>query len=120
MEKENMELEQVLTSHAKKYPQMRPCDGVKLIFQNEFGGGHLITDRRKALERLRKEYDEVSKTNGGTLLEEIGNGLVRVRLEALRPEQYSLEELCEDEIQALFYHFFNYCIYIHNKRILLQ
>jgi len=104
MEKENMELEQVLTSHAKKYPQMRPCDGVKLIFQNEFGGGHLITDRRKALERLRKEYDEVSKTNGGTLLEEIGNGLVRVRLEALRPEQYSLEELCEDFTRSASLH----------------
>lgn len=32
------ELCQVLADHAKRYPLMAPCDVVKLIFQNEFGG----------------------------------------------------------------------------------
>ena len=33
-------LEQILQDHARKYPKMEPTDAVKLIYQNEFGGGH--------------------------------------------------------------------------------
>ena len=36
------ELKQILQEHAKRYPLMQPRDVVKLIYQNEFGGGHLI------------------------------------------------------------------------------
>ena len=43
------ELEKILQDHAKRYPQMEPTDGVKLIYQNEFGGGHLIKDENACL-----------------------------------------------------------------------
>ena len=36
------ELEAILKIHVKRYPLMQPTDAVKLIYQNEFGGGHLI------------------------------------------------------------------------------
>ena len=51
------ELEQVLKSHAEKYPAMQPVDAVKLIYQNEFGGGHLIRDEEMFLNYLRQEYE---------------------------------------------------------------
>lgn len=42
----------ILDYHAKKYPLMRPADAVKLLYQNEFGIGHLISDTTHFLERL--------------------------------------------------------------------
>ena len=49
------ELEQILREHAKRYPLMQPTDAVKLIYQNEFGGGHLIRDEQACLNYLRRE-----------------------------------------------------------------
>ena len=33
------ELDQILREHAMRYPKMQSTDAVKLIYQNEFGGG---------------------------------------------------------------------------------
>ena len=38
------ELRAILIAHAKRYPLIQPTDAVKLIYQNEFGGGHLIRE----------------------------------------------------------------------------
>ena len=43
------DLKQILISHAARYPLMEPTDAVKLIYQNEFGGGHLIRDTEACL-----------------------------------------------------------------------
>lgn len=78
------ELEEVLRSHAQHYPLMQPMDAVKLIYQNEFGGGHLIQDEESCLRYLRREYDSVTKDAAVSLYEPIGNGIVRVNLAAVR------------------------------------
>lgn len=88
-----MELERILTLHAARYPKMEPTDAVKLIYQNEFGGGHLLRDEEKALAFLRREYETVEKTGAGALYEEIGNGILRVSLAAL--EEADFEKLAE-------------------------
>ena len=85
------ELERILREHAKRYPLMQPCDAVKLIYQNEFGGGHLIRDEQACLNYLRREYAAVEKDPTALLYEDIGNGIVRVNLTALKEED--LEEL---------------------------
>ena len=77
------ELERILRQHAKRYPLMQPTDAVKLIYQNEFGGGHLIRDEQACLNYLRREYDSVEKDPDMPLCEEIGNGISRVNLAAL-------------------------------------
>lgn len=77
------ELEQILRAHAARYPKMQPSDAVKLIYQNEFGGGHLITDKNAALAYLRSEYATTRKDLSVPLYEDIGNGIVRVHLAAL-------------------------------------
>lgn len=87
------ELTQILTAHTEKYPRMLPQDAVKLIYQNEFGGGHLITDTESSLTRLRAEYAGVEHDPDMPLLENIGGGMVRVMLAALDTEKYPLEAL---------------------------
>ena len=49
------ELEIILKEHAERYPQMQPADAVKLLYQNAFGGGHLIQDAQACLNNLRRE-----------------------------------------------------------------
>ena len=85
------ELEQILREHAKRYPLMQPTDAVKLIYQNEFGGGHLIRDEEACLNYLRREYTSVAKDPTVPLYEDIGNGIIRVNLAAVKPED--LEQL---------------------------
>ena len=76
------ELEQVLRRHAARYPLMQPTDAVKLIYQNEFGGGHLIQDEESCLSFLRAEYEKVEKNPHMAPYETLGNGIVRMHLAA--------------------------------------
>ena len=85
------ELKAILITHAKRYPLMQPTDAVKLIYQNEFGGGHLIRDEQACLNYLRREYTSVAKDPTVPLYEDIGNGIIRVNLAAVKPED--LEQL---------------------------
>lgn len=81
------QLEQILRMHAASYPQMQPMDAVKLIYQNEFGGGHLVTDRAAALRYLHREYETVKQDPAAALYEDIGNGIVRVNLAAVKKDE---------------------------------
>ena len=92
------ELRAILIAHAKRYPLMQPRDAVKLIYQNEFGGGHLIRDEQACLNYLRREYAAVEKDPTALLYEDIGNGIVRVNLAAVKPE--NLEQLGRDFIRS--------------------
>ena len=80
-------LEQILQDHARKYPKMEPTDALKLIYQNEFGGGHLIRDPQAALDYLRREYAAVAHNAAAPLCEDIGGGILRISLAALPETQ---------------------------------
>ena len=92
-------LSDVLRYHARKYPIMSPADAVKLIYQNEFGGGHIISDEKKCLEYLISEYRRVPQTSG-RVTEDIGGGIVRVELSALDSHGITTEELCNVFIRS--------------------
>lgn len=94
------ELEHILRRHAALHPRMRPCDAVKLVYQNEFGGGHLVTDPAGSLDRLRSEYAAVRTSPALKALEPIGNGVVRVMLAGLDTSSYSLEALNADFVRS--------------------
>ena len=83
----------ILLAHAARYPQMEPGDAVKLLYQNEFGGGHMISDTEKCLAFLQKEYAVLSPDPGIPLLEDIGNGFFRVNLAPLDAHGITPEEL---------------------------
>ena len=96
------ELRAILIAHAKRYPLMQTTDAVKLIYQNEFGGGHLIQNEQACLNYLRREYADLEKDPTVPLYEDIGNGIVRVNLAALREED--LEQLCKAFIDSAAKH----------------
>ncbi len=91
-----IELIDVLSRHAEKYPLMQPCDVVKLIYQSEFLGGHMIKSPEQSFLRLTDEFEHVEKTPGAELFEYIGNGVSRVNLSPLDPEKYPLSQLNRD------------------------
>lgn len=88
-----MELYEVLEYHGKRYPAMTPVDAVKLLYQNEFAGGHMIPDGETSLVRLRQEYASVEQNSALPFAEPIGNGIVRVHLGALSQRGLSVEAL---------------------------
>ncbi len=78
-----MNLKDILILHFNIYPEMRPQDAVKLVYQNEFGGGHMIKDKAESLKHLIREL-EVTPTNPALPFSHpIGNGLVRINLPTL-------------------------------------
>lgn len=81
------ELKKILREHGARYPQMQPTDAVKLVYQNEFGGGHLIRDEQACLDYLRREYASVEKDPSAPLYEDIGNGIIRVNLSAVKEDE---------------------------------
>ena len=96
------ELETILRCHAQRYPLMEPTDAVKLIYQNEFGGGHLIRDPEAVRQFLYREYGDISKDPAQPRLEPIGNGLVRVNLCSLNETE--LDALATEFIRSAAVH----------------
>ncbi len=74
----------ILINHYKKYPQMQLGDFYKLIYQNEFAGGHLIEDIKSSYKYLEEEFNSLNKRyKPDSMFEDIGNGLVRIYLNSL-------------------------------------
>lgn len=67
------------------YPDMECADYFKLIYQNEFGCGHMVKNPSEAEASIKEEYEAV-KADASSLTpklrtEAIGNGLCRVHLD---------------------------------------
>lgn len=77
---------------------MEILDAVKLLYQNEFGGGHMIKDESASLRRLQEEAQKRNQERAGAgngaagtgnregfgLWEPVGNGLGRLSLDILK------------------------------------
>jgi uridine kinase len=73
-------------------------DFYKLIFQNEFAGGHLIADENNSLYHLTNEFNRIKNQKSlERIFEDIGNGLVRLYLSSL-----SLSEINISTINRFF------------------
>ncbi len=88
-------IKSALNLHATKYPKMRPTDAVKLVYQACFGPGHIILDKERAFEYLKREYEATRPRETAPLCEPIGGGVLRVNLAALDPNGISIDELFE-------------------------
>lgn len=98
------ELCHILLDHAKRYPLMEPCDAVKLIFQNEFGGEHLISEPNATLAWLRAERASTPSDPEAAPVEDIGNGMVRISLAALESSDRALRVLNRDFFRSAQLH----------------
>ncbi len=79
-----MELRGIILQHNCIYPRWQVMDLVKLIYQNEFGPGHYISDSEASLERLRAEIKGLPQNEEGPLFVDLGNGFGRLHLDAAR------------------------------------
>ncbi len=78
-------LAEVMRAHAARYPLMEAQDWYKLIYQGEFGGGHLIADADAARKRFMDEWEKAGPSSPDELLEEpLGSGLSRIHLRPAR------------------------------------
>lgn len=76
---------EIIKAHLEAYPQMQIQDISKLLYQSEFGGGHLIADADRSLERIKAEYEQMTDEEKVQPLkyEKIGDGMYRVYLSCL-------------------------------------
>ena len=73
---------------------MEVTDIIKLVYQNEFGGGHLISNPENSLRYLKKECDELTFFNDEEY-DDIGNGLIRYNLSFLKNDEAKIVNLNE-------------------------
>ncbi len=90
-------MKRILSLHAQRYPLMEPWDYVKLLYQSEFGPGHLV-EEGDVLPGLQAEFI-MAKGIGYAppyLSEAIGGGLCRFHLDPhrLSPEDLPLLARC--------------------------
>jgi uridine kinase len=82
---EKSELKNLLLRQFKLYPEMRARDVVKLLYQSEFAGGHLIENKTQSLDRLKEECASLKQSLvAEEAFEDIGNSLCRLNLRALK------------------------------------
>ena len=93
-------LEQILKNHAHSYPKIQPQDAVKLIWQNVFGSGTLRRDPASYRCALMHEFEDTQTSAEVSLVENIGNGLVRINLAAAHWCGYSPERLGYDYVDS--------------------
>ena len=86
-------IKKILLAHYARYPEMRIPDMVKLLYQNEYAGGHFIIDETDSLRRLREEYHGLSPVSSQQAFESIGNGLCRMYLTSPRCREVDLRTI---------------------------
>jgi hypothetical protein len=74
----------ILQQHLAKYPEMQIQDMLKLLYQREFAGGHIIKDANSSFQYLISELNEIEPDNNYELFEDIGKDYVRVNLQAFK------------------------------------
>lgn len=79
-------MKNIILEHVNRYPLIEIQDIAKLIYQSEFGGGHMISDSQMSLKRIQEEYNSLSEEAlcVPSDVEIIGNGLLRIYLSCMK------------------------------------
>lgn len=82
-------LRQLLLQQAAEYPRALAQDFLKLLYQNEFGPGHMISDSLVSLKRVEDESAALACASGAprapdSYVQPIGGGFCRLSLCAVR------------------------------------
>ena len=92
------EVRELIKFNVERYPLMEINDVIKLLYQRSFGCGHIIKNKEKAKSFLLEEFNETISDDSIPLVEEIGNGFIRVNLArykamGLNPELLSMPSI---------------------------
>ena len=88
----------MLSTQARRYV-MEPVDAIKLVYQSEFGGGHLIRNVEEARAYLETEARE-NPFRDEPWKENVGSGIIRVHLRGVNPDRYALDQLFLDFVRS--------------------
>ena len=86
-----MDIKAVIKMHLDRYPLMEVRDGVKLLYQRCFAGGHMISDLSACLERAEVEMADAAPEFISP--DALGNGLARLHLSSARAAGLSAESV---------------------------
>ncbi|MBQ8604944.1 MAG: hypothetical protein IJ410_08920 [Oscillospiraceae bacterium] len=75
-------MKEYILKEKQLHPAALPQDYIKLIFQSEFGPGHLIADRNFSHDRLINEWESV-KNLPQEESQEIGGGYIRLCIKGI-------------------------------------
>ncbi len=78
-----MTVYEALKYHMTRYREMTPQDAVKLIYQSEFGCGHMISDRDGARRYLTSELADTARDESTPTVEPVGRDSARINLASL-------------------------------------
>ena len=94
-------IQHILSLHAQRYPGMEARDYIKLLYQSEFGPGHL-TAEDDAFNSLRAEFSQAVKEDYSPeyAVEAIGGGLCRTHLDPRLLSEEDLPLLCRCFIRS--------------------
>lgn len=84
-------IEKVIVKYREIYENMKLQDIMKLIYQNEFGCGHLVKDEDENFIMLMNEWKQVGINKEEALFEEIGNGYARMNIRAAKEQGISIK-----------------------------
>lgn len=90
-------MKEYLLRQIERYPGMQVEDAVKLLYQSEFGGGHMIKNPQASLKRIKEEWERIKEQKPADCkeetvrmqsqkipdCEEIGGGMCRMNLKIL-------------------------------------
>ena len=84
----------VLRAHIRRYPKMELADVVKLLYQSEFAGGHLIKNDAESFARLEQESLTAQPCPAFSgAFEDIGGGLCRAHIAQIKAHGIGMQTL---------------------------
>lgn len=83
------QLAPLLQQQFSTYPELQPTDLLKLLFQRNFGCGHLVPNENDVLARLKQEWAAVTPDDTQPLTEPLGRGFARLHLASAKAQGIS-------------------------------
>jgi hypothetical protein len=98
----SIQFESLILAHAKRYPNMRVVDALKLLHQAAMGSEHAITDTAAAVQWMDREWSSMGQGPDEPLVDTLGvNGkYARVHLRPFQQRGGDKRELLQAFIQT--------------------
>ena len=93
---------EVLMAYAEQYPEAEPTDMYKLMFQDMYGPGHLLTDSTAALRYINAELESMTETTSFPTYEYTlcDSNFVRVNLTLVQDGILTAEQLADAMVRS--------------------
>jgi hypothetical protein len=91
-----------LIAYAEQYPEAEPTDMYKLVFQDMYGPGHLLTDSTAALRYINAELESMTDSTNFPTYEYTlcDSNFVRVNLTLVKDGILSAEQLADAMVRS--------------------